>query len=60
MLYRSGFISFFDLTTSIVIIDEIGKMECFSEKFRLLVKALEEFLPDIILSDYDLPALYIL
>lgn len=31
-------ISFFDLTTSIVIIDEIGKMECFSEKFRLLVK----------------------
>jgi len=27
-----------DLTTSIVIIDEIGKMECFSNKFRSLVK----------------------
>jgi nucleoside-triphosphatase len=27
-----------DLTTPIVVIDEIGKMECLSEKFRLLVK----------------------
>ena len=31
-------ISFFDTVTDIVIVDEIGKMECFSEKFRTLIK----------------------
>ncbi len=34
------FIPFFDQGTEIVIIDEIGKMECFSDKFRTLVKKL--------------------
>jgi nucleoside-triphosphatase len=31
-------ISFIDPTTSIIVIDEIGKMECFSGKFRSLVR----------------------
>ena len=31
-------ISFFDPATKIIIIDEIGKMECFSEKFTTLMK----------------------
>jgi len=31
-------ISFLDPTTSIIVIDEIGKMECFSGKFRFLVR----------------------
>ncbi len=34
-------IPFFDLSVSIIMIDEIGKMECFSEKFKeLLLKCL--------------------
>lgn len=33
-------IPFFDRETKIVITDEIGKMECFSEKFKTLVKKL--------------------
>ena len=33
-----GSISFFAPATKIIIIDEIGKMECFSEKFRTLMK----------------------
>ncbi len=33
-------IPFFDRETEIVITDEIGKMECFSEKFKTLVKKL--------------------
>ncbi len=31
-------ISFLDAATDIVIVDEIGKMECFSEKFRTLIR----------------------
>lgn len=31
-------ILFLDTTTSLIIIDEIGKMECFSDKFRRLLK----------------------
>jgi len=31
-------ISFFDPATNLIIIDEIGKMECFSDKFRKLIK----------------------
>jgi nucleoside-triphosphatase len=31
-------ISFFDPPTSIIIIDEIGKMECFSNRFRSLMR----------------------
>ena len=34
------FIPFFDQGTEIVITDEIGKMECFSNKFKTLVKDL--------------------
>jgi len=33
-------ISFFDETTGMIVIDEIGKMECFSAKFTKLVRAL--------------------
>jgi nucleoside-triphosphatase len=31
-------ISFLDPTTNLIMIDEIGKMECFSDKFRTLIR----------------------
>jgi nucleoside-triphosphatase len=46
-------ISLLDLTMSVVVIDEIGKMECFSDKFRSLVK-------DILNSDKLLVATIVL